>query len=161
MGQQAVCEDPSPRDLPADSRAADRNWENADWRGNNPPSRRNCVKWRSFSRAVYRASRGTAASGAAHLGIITGPKGQSSLRSICPRSEGDNSFTVVFYGLTIFACKTAQFCVTLRESEMAETPSVSNAAQAGENTRKNSFLNYKSAALPTELCRRCPCESRF
>ena len=43
--------------------------------------------------------------------------------------------------------KTAQFCVTLRESEMAETPSVSNAAQAGENTRKNSFLNYKSAAL--------------
>ena len=70
-----------------------------------------------------------------------GPKGQSSLRSICPRSEGDNSFTVVFYGLTIFACKTAQFCVTLRESEMAETPSVSNAAQAGENTRKNSFLN--------------------
>ena len=90
-----------------------------------------------------------------------GPKGQSSLRSICPRSEGDNSFTVVFYGLTIFACKTAQFCVTLRESEMAETPSVSNAAQAGENTRKNSFLNYKSAALPTELCRRCPCESRF
>jgi hypothetical protein len=75
--------------------------------------------------------------------------------------KGDNSFTVVFYGLTIFACKTAQFCVTLRESEMAETPSVSNAAQAGENTRKNSFLNYKSAALPTELCRRCPCESRF
>ena len=90
-----------------------------------------------------------------------GPKDQSSLRSICPRFEGDNSFTVVFYGLTIFACKTAQFCVTLRESEMAETPSVSNATQPGENTGKNSFLNYKSAALPTELCRRCPCESRF
>ena len=50
---------------------------------------------------------------------------------------------VVFYGLTIFACKTAQFCVALRESEMAETPSVSNAAQAGENTRKNSFLELQ------------------
>jgi len=30
---------------------------------------------------------------------------------------------------------------------MAETPSVRNRAQAGENKRKNSFLNYKSAAL--------------
>ena len=37
---------------------------------------------------------------------------------------------------------------------MAEMPSVGNGAQAGENERKNSFLNYKSAALPAELCRR-------
>ena len=161
MGQQAVCEDPSPRDLPADSRAADRNWENADWRGNNPPSRRNCVKWR-ISPALFIAHREELLHQAQRTSESSpGPKGQSSLRSICPRSEGDNSFTVVFYGLTIFACKTAQFCVALRESEMAETPSVSNAAQAGENTRKNSFLNYKSAALPTELCRRCLCGSRF
>jgi len=28
-----------------------------------------------------------------------------------------------------------------------------HAAQHHENLRKNSFLNYKSAALPTELCR--------
>ena len=37
---------------------------------------------------------------------------------------------------------------------MAETPSISDAVQPGENMRKNSFLNYKSAALPAELCRR-------
>jgi hypothetical protein len=30
---------------------------------------------------------------------------------------------------------------------MAETPSVRNGAQAGENQHKNSSLNYKSAAL--------------
>jgi hypothetical protein len=42
-------------------------------------------------------------------------------------------------------CKTAQFCATRRESEMAETPSVRNGVQAGENGRKNSLLNYKIA----------------
>jgi hypothetical protein len=42
-------------------------------------------------------------------------------------------------------CKTAQFCATRRESEMAETPSVRNCVQASENGRKNSFLNYKIA----------------
>jgi hypothetical protein len=46
-----------------------------------------------------------------------------------------------FYGLRNFCCKTAQFCATPRESEMAEAPSVSNAAQGCENARKNSFLN--------------------
>jgi hypothetical protein len=30
---------------------------------------------------------------------------------------------------------------------MAETPSLRNSAQRGENKRKNSFWNYKSAAL--------------
>ena len=35
-------------------------------------------------------------------------------------------------------------CATRRESELLETPSVSNAAQAGENTRKSSFLDYIS-----------------
>ena len=33
--------------------------------------------------------------------------------------------------------------------------------QRDENVRKNSLGNYKSAALPTELCRRPPYESRF
>jgi hypothetical protein len=56
-------------------------------------------------------------------------------------------FTVVFYGAGSFLCKTAQFCATRRESEMAETPSIRNGAQARENERKNSFLNYKSVAL--------------
>jgi hypothetical protein len=46
-----------------------------------------------------------------------------------------------FYGLKIFGCKTAQFSATRRESEMAETRSVRNGAQAGENPRKNSLLN--------------------
>jgi hypothetical protein len=30
------------------------------------------------------------------------------------------------------------------------------AAQRGDHLRKNSFLNYKSAALPTELCPSLP-----
>jgi hypothetical protein len=30
---------------------------------------------------------------------------------------------------------------------------IRNAVQRSENKRKNSFLNYKSAALPAELCR--------
>jgi len=34
---------------------------------------------------------------------------------------------------------------------MAETPSVSNGAQADENGRKNSFLNYKSTTPPAGL----------
>jgi hypothetical protein len=37
---------------------------------------------------------------------------------------------------------------------MAETRSIGNGAQADENLRKNSRLNYESAALPTELRRR-------
>jgi len=44
-----------------------------------------------------------------------------------------------------------QFSATLRKSDTAESPSVSDAAQTGENARKKSFLNYKSAALPAEL----------
>jgi hypothetical protein len=32
-------------------------------------------------------------------------------------------------------------------------PTVRNRAQASENARKNSSLNYKSAALPAERCR--------
>jgi hypothetical protein len=32
--------------------------------------------------------------------------------------------------------------------ETAEPPSISNGAQATENERKNSFLNYQSRALP-------------
>ena len=34
---------------------------------------------------------------------------------------------------------------------MAKTPSVGNGAQAGENARKNSLLNYESPALTAEL----------
>jgi hypothetical protein len=56
-------------------------------------------------------------------------------------------FHGLFYGLRNFGCKMAQFYATRRKSDVAETPSVSNGAQAGENARKNSFLNYKSAAL--------------
>jgi hypothetical protein len=52
-----------------------------------------------------------------------------------------------------FVCKTVQFCVTRRESETTETPSVSDALQRSENRHKKPFLNYKSAALPAELCR--------
>jgi hypothetical protein len=51
-------------------------------------------------------------------------------------------FTVVFYGVRIFGCKTAHLSVTPRECGMAETPSVGNDVQRCENKRKNSVLNY-------------------
>ena len=44
---------------------------------------------------------------------------------------------------------------------MAELPSVGNAVQSSEMMRNSLGSNYKSAALPTELCRRFPYESRF
>jgi hypothetical protein len=52
------------------------------------------------------------------------------------------SFSMVsFYGLKYFWCKTAQFCATQSESEIAETSSVRNGAQRRENPRNNCFLN--------------------
>ena len=60
-------------------------------------------------------------------------------------------FSVVFYGLRTFDCKIAQFYAMLHESEMTETPGVSNTVQVGENARKTPPLNYESAALPAEL----------
>jgi len=60
-------------------------------------------------------------------------------------------FTVVFYGLRNLGCKTPQLCVTQCECLATETPSVRTTAQAGENERKNSFLNYESPALTAEL----------
>jgi hypothetical protein len=44
---------------------------------------------------------------------------------------------------------------------MTELPSVSNGVQHCENGRKNSFLNYKSAALPAELFRRKKAERGY
>jgi hypothetical protein len=44
---------------------------------------------------------------------------------------------------------------------MAELPSVGNAVQSSETIRNSLGLNYKSAALPAELCRRSPYESCF
>jgi len=58
--------------------------------------------------------------------------------------EGILVFRGRFHGPKNFCCKTAQFCATRRESEMAEIPNVSNAAQRNENPRKHAFLNYKS-----------------
>jgi hypothetical protein len=76
------------------------------------------------------------------------PPGAHSTRARGKGAPFDKDFfTVVFYGPKILRRKTAQFCVTRRKHEIAETPSVRNGAQAGENTPKNSFLNYKSAAL--------------
>jgi hypothetical protein len=60
-------------------------------------------------------------------------------------------FTVVFYGLKFFYCKTAQFCVTRCECRMAKSPSIRDAVQSSEITRKNSFFNYESPALTAEL----------
>jgi len=55
-----------------------------------------------------------------------------------------------FNGLRNFCCKTAQFCATRRESELAGTPSVSSIAQAGENVRKNSFLIRNPVLYPAD-----------
>ena len=60
-------------------------------------------------------------------------------------------FTVVFYGVKKFCCKTPQLCVTQCECLATETPSVRNGAQACENTRKKFSLNYESPALTAEL----------
>jgi len=64
-----------------------------------------------------------------------------------------NGFTVIFYGSAIFGCKAAEFCAMRREFDMAEIPSFRYGAQRSENKRKMLPLNYKSAALPAELCR--------
>jgi phosphosulfolactate phosphohydrolase-like enzyme len=73
------------------------------------------------------------------------------LADLCHAHALAGAFTVIFYGLRNFCCKTVQLCATQRESEMTETPSVRNAAQAGEKGRKNSFFNYESPALTAEL----------
>jgi hypothetical protein len=65
-------------------------------------------------------------------------------------------FTVVFYGLKTFRCKTAQFYAMRRESRFTESSSICDGVQLSENTRKNSFLNYKSAALPAVLLAQLP-----
>jgi hypothetical protein len=60
-------------------------------------------------------------------------------------------FTVVFYGLTIFGCKTVQLCATRCEWHCSGLPGRRKAVQQSENARKTSFLNYESPALTAEL----------
>jgi len=45
-------------------------------------------------------------------------------------------FTVVFHGLRIFGCKTAQLSETQREWLTTEAPSIRETVQRNENTRK-------------------------
>jgi len=59
----------------------------------------------------------------------------------CPAVNGPKLFTVVFYGVRNFCCKTTQSCATQRQSKMAEIPSVRNDVQRCENTRKKFFFN--------------------
>ena len=85
-------------------------------------------------------------------GQLLSAKGHlSKLSNRLPTPTLTYVFTVIFYGLKIFYCKVTQLCVTQRECRMAETPSVRNGAQAGENARKNSFVDYESPALTAEL----------
>ena len=49
-----------------------------------------------------------------------------------PRDATREIFTVVFYNLRVFGCKTVQVCVMQREYRLSEIPSVRNAAQTGE-----------------------------
>jgi len=50
-------------------------------------------------------------------------------------------FTVVFYGLRILGCKTAQLSGARREWLTTKTPSIRDAVQRRENTRKTPLLN--------------------
>jgi hypothetical protein len=63
-----------------------------------------------------------------------------------------NFFTVVFSGLEKFGRKNAQFRATRRNRRTVKILASAKVRKLMK-TRKNSFLNYKSAALPTELCR--------
>ena len=64
-------------------------------------------------------------------------------------------FTVVFYGLGNFGCRSAQFYVTQRQSETVEHLASSILRNAVKNRRKKSFLNYESPALTAELQASC------
>jgi hypothetical protein len=54
-----------------------------------------------------------------------------------------NFFTVVFYGLRIFACKTTQFCATRCERYWSGTPGIRKAMQSSEIMRNSLGLNTK------------------
>jgi hypothetical protein len=69
------------------------------------------------------------------------------------RAEGPDAFTVVFYGAKDFCCKTAQFCAMRCKPHSLGLPMIRNTVQRSENRRKNSILNYKSAARPAENCK--------
>ncbi len=60
-------------------------------------------------------------------------------------------FTVAFYGLKVFDCKTLQVHVTRCECRSTGTPSIRDGMQRSENARENSVLNYESPALTAEL----------
>ena len=88
------------------------------------------------------------------FGLNEAPSGQGSLslsvltnhaivqmKASLPTVPSPENFTVVFYGLRPFCCKTARFCVTPCERLTTETPSVCDGMQRWENTRKKSFFN--------------------
>jgi hypothetical protein len=60
----------------------------------------------------------------------------------------EDSFTVVFYGSkTSYYCKTAQFGENVARISLLRGRSEEQTAQRRENPRKNTLLNYESAAL--------------
>ena len=63
------------------------------------------------------------------------------------KREDRESFSVVFYGLESFGCKSAQFYVTRCKPHSLGLPMICNVAQHSENVRNSLVLNYKSAAL--------------
>jgi hypothetical protein len=80
-------------------------------------------------------------------------------RNAWPR--GGSLFTVFFCGRLNFASKLRDSAQRLR-TLIRQTPSLGNAVQSSETMRNSLGLNYKSAVYQlSELCRRCPYESRF
>jgi hypothetical protein len=77
---------------------------------------------------------------------------------LCPIGQAGSAerfFTVVFYGLRIFGCKTAQLCVARCESYCAEIRGICNKAQSSEIMRKKLFLELQISSSTTFRDFRC------
>jgi hypothetical protein len=84
---------------------------------------------------------------------VTGRK-DALIKTVTPPSRAKRSqwwFTVVFYGLGNFGCRSAQFYLTQRQSETVEHLASSILRNAVKNRRKKSFLNYDSPILNAQL----------
>ena len=77
----------------------------------------------------------------------------------CPQAA--RIFYGRFYGQMKFCGKAAQFCDTHCKLALLGNPYQKHAAQRCEKLCNSLGLNYKSAALPAELCRRFAYESCF
>ncbi len=81
---------------------------------------------------------------------------QITRRLFSTRAHATLFFHGRFYAPSIFCYKTASILRRTLQSGFVRFTYEKHAAQRGEKLRKYFSLNYKSAALPTELCRAVP-----